>query len=88
MVLVYAEEEESVSRAGYDFGEELGEDVVLEWLTLGSARHAVTYGRRETKTFQFHLTNPQSTQQRQSQTISYEIVPTSDVSYSLFTRIS
>ena len=44
MVLVYAEEEESLSRAGDDFGEELGEDVVLEWLTLGSARHAVTYG--------------------------------------------
>ena len=43
MVLVYAEEEESLSRAGDDFGEELGEEVVLEWLTLGSARHAVTY---------------------------------------------
>ena len=85
MVLVYAEEEESLSRAGDDFGEELGEEVVLEWLTLGSARHAVTYGWRETKTFQFHLnTDPQSThQQRQSQTIWYGIVPTSDVLYSL-----
>ena len=30
---MYAEEEESLSRAGDDFGEELGEEVVLEWLT-------------------------------------------------------
>ena len=33
MVLVYAEEEESDSRTGDDFGEELGEEVVLELQT-------------------------------------------------------
>ena len=30
MVSVYAEEEESVSRAGEDFGEDAGEEVVLK----------------------------------------------------------
>ena len=55
MVLVYAEEEESVSRAGDDFGEELGEEVVLEWLTLGSARLLLLMGEEKQKHFNFIL---------------------------------
>ena len=70
MVLVYAEEEESLSRAGDDFGEELGEEVVLEWLTLGSARLLLLMGEEKQKYFNFILILIlKYTQQRQSQTI-------------------
>ena len=37
MVSVYAEEEESVSRAGEDFGEDAGEEVVLKIDFTGTA---------------------------------------------------